>query len=845
MKKTKKTVIVPEENSSAPSKENKLFQNLLKITEQFIGGKNYQGLTLNELIDRLKIPDIHRDVFKKILHNLLTSGFAEMEGERYVVKKLRTDVVKGLLHMHPRGFGFLQADDQSLHPQDIFIPKHLTLNAVHGDIVEVVINLNAVSDKGPEGKVVAILQRARTHMGGIIKAIDREGTLIAYAPMLGIQQRVIIYPTADFSLKVGDRVVMEVKEWGSKDTETLCVVSHYIGHISDPSCDIKAAIEEYEIRSDFPTEVIDQATGFGKQVSQKDIENREDFRNIVTLTIDPDTAKDFDDAISLTKDSNGIYHLGVHIADVSHYVKPGSALDLEASERCNSTYFPGVCIPMLPSALSNNLCSLKPNVNRLTASILMDFDAQGNLLTHRISKSVIKSAKRFTYKEAKLVLDGEKKSIHANALKLMVELCQLLKRKRYERGSIEFAIPELAIIVDENGVPTKTDYIAYDITHQLVEEFMLKANEMVATHLSKLGKGLTYRIHDVPAEDNMKDFSVLAGAFGFDLSDIPTPQELQKLFEEAKSTPYGEYLATSYIRKMRLAIYSADNIGHYGLGLTHYCHFTSPIRRYVDLVVHRILFGDEISNEKIAAIAEKCSDQERISAKAEGSVVLLKKLRLLQAIHEKEPKRQYEAVVTKIKNFGVYFEVLEFMLESFLHVSDLEDDYYVYDDKKQQLKGRRSGSSFFSGDKITVMLSSLDFITRESTWSLVGSEKNADEMDGGYTREKRSKKPHKKKPKPDYENFKPRKNKSALVKENIEKTGKEKAPKEKIDKGFRRAKKEKLAKEKPVLEFASKPKTNKKRTLDDKPVKAKIVKNDAKPKSVKKKKSIQTGKNKE
>lgn len=735
---------------SAPVKENvkesKLFYNLLKITEQFISGKNYHGLNSAELAERLQIPDIHQDVFKKILHNLLSSGLAEMDGDRYVLKQSRTDVVRGLLHMHPRGFGFLQAEDSSLYPQDIFIPKHLTQNAVHGDIVEVIVNPNSTSEKGPEGKVVAILERARTHMGGIIKAIDRDGTMLAFAPMLGLQQRIIVLPSQEFALKVGDRIVMEIKEWGSKETETICAVSHYIGHISDPSCDIKAAIEEYEIRSDFPTEVLTQAIGFGKQVSKKDMEKREDFRNIVTLTIDPDTAKDFDDAISLTKDSKGIYHLGVHIADVSHYVKTGSALDLEAAERCNSTYFPGTCIPMLPHELSNNLCSLKPNVNRLTVSVLMDFDSQGNLLSHRMSKSVIKSAKRFTYKEAKLVLDGKKKSMHEGALRLMVDLCGLLKKKRYERGSIEFAIPELVVIVDEKGAPTTTDYIEYDITHQLVEEFMLKANEMVATHLSKMGKSLTYRIHDEPAEENMKDFSVLASAFGFDLSDIPTNQQLQVLFEEAKSTPYGEYLATSYIRKMRLAIYSADNIGHYGLGLTHYCHFTSPIRRYVDLVVHRILFGEDYSNEKIAEISEKCSEQERISAKAEGSVVLLKKLRLLQALHEKEPEKQYEAVVTKIKNFGVYFEVLELMLESFLHVSDLEDDYYVYDDQKQELRGRRSGSSFFSGDKITVMLSSLNFITRESSWNLVSVDKKEESV-----REDKRKKPHKKKPKFEYE----------------------------------------------------------------------------------------------
>lgn len=721
MKKTKKIKDTTEEKQK-PSKETRLFQNLLKTVEQFMSGKSYTGLSEYELLQKLSIPEMHQDLFRSVLESMISNGFIELTKGRYVLKSAPINVVKGFLHMHPRGFGFLQAEDQLSHPQDIFIPKHLTQNAVHGDIVEVEINEGVVSEKGPEGRVVAILERARTHMGGIIKVVEKDGATLAYAPMLGAQQRVLVLPSEDFFPKVGDRVVMEVKEWGSKDTETICQISHFIGHISDPSCDIKAAIEEFEIRSDFPKKVMEEAKSFGVQVSQKDIAKREDFRNLVSLTIDPDTAKDFDDAISLTKEK-GIYHLGVHIADVSHYVAEGTALDKEAAIRCNSTYFPGVCVPMLPYELSNNLCSLKPNVNRLTVSVLMDFDAAGNLLSHRMSKSVIKSAKRFTYKEAKLVLDGKKKSKHADQLNLMAELCGLLKKKRYDRGSIEFAIPELVILVDEKGVPTGTDYIEYDITHQLVEEFMLKANEMVATHLSRLTKALTYRIHDIPAEENLKDFSQLATTFGFKLSEIPTSQQLQKLFEEAKETPYGEYLATSYIRKMRLAIYSADNIGHYGLGLDYYCHFTSPIRRYVDLVAHRILFDQELSQEKVAIIAEKCSEQERISAKAEGSVVLLKKLRLLQMMNKNEPDRQYEAVVTKIKNFGVYFEVLELMLESFLHISELENDYYIYDDQKQQLRGKRTGSTFFSGDKITVMLSDINLITRESKWNLVAAKK--------------------------------------------------------------------------------------------------------------------------
>jgi len=300
----------------------------------------------------------------------------------------------------------------------------------------------------------------------------------------------------------------------------------------------------------------------------------------------------------------------------------------------------------------------------------------------------------------------------------MVEVCNLLKRKRYERGSIEFSMPELVVIVDENGVPTNTDYIEYDITHQMVEEFMLKANELVALHLSGEGKNLTYRVHDEPAEEHLRDFAMLATAFGFKLPDKPTSPDLQKLFEEAVNTPYGRYLATSYIRRMRQAMYSAENVGHYGLNLSHYCHFTSPIRRYVDLVIHRLLFGEDDNVDYITEISERCSEQERISAKAENRVVLLKKLRLLDAIHKKDQYKTYEAVVTRVRNFGITFEVLELMLEGFLHVSELDQDYFVFEEKVQRLRGVYHGYGYGCGDKITVMLKDVDLIVLETKWYL-------------------------------------------------------------------------------------------------------------------------------
>lgn len=708
--------------SQRSAKEERLFQNLLKITEQFMGGKSFLPLTQEELMQRLSLPPQHEAIFKDILRSLIDQQLIEETNQRYSWRQSKSEIITGIMRMHPRGFGFVQTNHPS-YTQDVFIPKHLTKNSVDGDEVEILINQENVSEKGPEGKVIAILSRARTHMAGIIRKIDNEGQFVAYVPLLGSQQKVIVQPSEEKALQVGDRIVMEVVDWGSSESETVCRMSHYLGHISDASCDISAAIEEFELRADFPSKVVEEALSLGTRVSAKDLKDREDLRHLTTFTIDPDTAKDYDDALSLTLDAEGIYHLGVHIADVSHYVKPGTALDEEAQQRCNSTYFPSYCLSMLPSALSDNLCSLKPNVNRLTASIFMRFDSKGDLLSYRISRSYIKSAKRFTYKEAKQVLDGKKESPHADALHLMVKLCRLLKQKRYERGSIEFSLPELVILVDEKGMPYTTDYVTYDITHQMVEEFMLKANEMIAWDLTQKGKYLTYRVHDEPAEENLRDFSALAAAFGFRVPDKPTARDLQKLFEEAGETSYANFLASSYIRRMRLAIYSAENIGHYGLSLSHYCHFTSPIRRYVDLVVHRILFGENNDFEYLQEIANRCSEQERISAKAENSVVLLKKLRLLQQHHQQEPYREYPAIITRVKNFGVYFEVIDFMLEGFLHISELDEDYFVYDEGLMRLRGTRRGKIYTAGDQLTVMLKEVDFVSSETKWYVVAHDR--------------------------------------------------------------------------------------------------------------------------
>lgn len=616
-------------------------------------------------------------------------------------RKPEPSIVTGIIRIHPRGFGFLIPDNRELFPEDVFIPRHSTEGAVDGDTVEATAGPSMYSDKGPEGKVLKIIRRGRSHLAGVITYVGRKGQIFAYAPLLGENVSMRILPSEERQLEMGDRITIHVLEWGSKRKEPLGEMSSYIGHISNPSCDVPAAIEEYDLASAFPQETLEEAQAFGQNVTAQDCKNREDLRELACFTIDPDTAKDFDDALSLTRDPEGNFYLGIHIADVSHYVKPGTSLDAEAMARCNSVYFPGTVVPMLPHELSSHLCSLKPDVNRLAASVLVTLDPEGTVTHYRIVRSVIRSQKRFSYREAKEVLDGHKKSKFKPELELMVDLCQLLKKKRYERGSIEFSLPDISLELDSTGNVKDIHLIEYDITHQLVEEFMLLANETVATHLSKHGKPLTYRIHEEPNPENLRDFALTASALGFEIASEPSTVDLQLLFDSARGTPFGEFLATAFIKSMKLACYSTQNMGHYGLGLAHYTHFTSPIRRYIDLIVHRTLFNEIEESQDLMAAATRCSEQERLSAKAESSVLQLKKMRYLEA-KALEGQDTFEAVIVSLKPFGLIFELKELLYEGFLPITD---------------------AGFAVGAKIQVKLSSVDLVTRQVVWNLLTPSK--------------------------------------------------------------------------------------------------------------------------
>lgn len=689
------------------SKSEKITSNLTKTVVQYVRGKRYSPSTLNDLTQQLDIADVHQKLFKEILDDLVEQGELSLQKEKYTVPS-SAQLVTGVISVHKKGFGFVRCAEGP----DVFIPKHALLDAVDGDTVEIEVN-PVVSAKGPEGIVVAILKRSRTHLAGTIVQKTAKH-YVAYAPLLGIDKPVHV--KSKTPLKEGDRIICKVSEWHNQDDLVEAEMTRYIGHISDPSVDIKAAIEEFELPDGFTKEAIAEAKAYGKKASA---EGRKDLSDWEIVTIDPDTAKDYDDAISLTEDERGHFFLGVHIADVSHYVKPGSHLDREAYLRCNSTYFPGQCVPMLPEELSNELCSLKPKVLRLTQSVFAEFNPKGDLLHYTIERTCIKSAKRFTYKEALAVLEKKKKSVHETLLQRMVRLCHLLKQKRFERGSIDFSMPDDVILVDEQGVPQKIERVEYDITHQMIEEFMLKANELVAKHLANQGKTLIYRIHEEPNAESFQDFYALARSLGFFLPATPNHLDIQKMFQDAKDSPLLPQLSVSFIRSMKLAAYSSDNLGHYGLALEHYCHFTSPIRRYTDLIIQRLLFDELPELTNLDAIALACSEKERVSFRAESSVVLLKKLRLAGTYFAEDPTRIYPAIITRVKPFALFFEVPLFDLEGNIHVSKIGNDYYEYNPAKMSFRGSRTGKTFTAGQQIFVRLDQINYLLQQSDWAIV------------------------------------------------------------------------------------------------------------------------------
>src|SRR5438309_154311 len=575
-------------------------QNGRKIREKvlaLLGSKDYRPLDNVEIARQLGLKSNERISLRKTLRELERAGeIARIRKDRYVLPA-EADLVTGTLSLHQKGFGFLTTETPG--QADIFIAAENTGTAMHGDRVVARINRDVQPRRARdrhgrnEGRIIRILERARDTVVGTLQHSRNFYYVVPDDPRFVHDVYVQVPPRTKLPKTPtrGDKVVVRLESWESRHVNPEGEIIEVLGPASAPGIDMLSIIRKYDLPTEFPKDVLDQAKGIPETVDARQFEGREDLRGEFIVTIDPDDARDFDDAIHVEKIGGG-WRLGVHIADVAAYVEPDSPLDREARRRGNSVYLPDRVIPMLPERLSNGVCSLKPGVDRLTHSVFIHFDKHGNAKSARFARSLVRSARRLTYKQAYAILTAAPGDQLGERLHLAWELAALLRQRRFEHGALDLDFPEVKVWVDKDGHPVKLERVENDKSHQLIEEFMLAANESVARELKKRAVPTIYRIHENPYPEKLAEFREFVLGFNYTVGDVTHRAELQRLLAATRGKPEEQALKVGLLKSLKRARYSPQPLGHYGLAKANYLHFTSPIRRYADLVVHRALGRD-------------------------------------------------------------------------------------------------------------------------------------------------------------------------------------------------------------------------------------------------------------
>ncbi|HYT68037.1 MAG TPA: ribonuclease R [Vicinamibacterales bacterium] len=676
--------------------------------------------TARELVQKLKIPREQRATLKRLLNGLVDAGhLIQTRGNRFGLPD-RMNLVVGRVQTHPRGFGFVLPDRPVEGVSgDIFIAGANLNQAMHGD--RVVARVEHTRDDRAEGRIVRILERGASNIVGRFE-VDESGMGFLVPFDRRVIMDVMIPTDQRQDAKPGDMVVLEITRYPTPTRSALGRVLDVLGDIEEPGVDTEIIIRKYGISDQHGEEAIEEAKRLGGAVKEKDLRGRTDFRPLTTVTIDGEHARDFDDAITIEKLPNGNYWLGVHIADVAHYVPEGSALDEEAYERSTSVYFPERAVHMFPSEFSTGLCSLNPNVDRLVQSCLMEIDRRGDVVRYEIHDGIIHSDARMTYTDVNGILTDrdpvllKKYAPLVDMFQLMEDLFKILNGRRKRRGSIDFDLKEPEIILDDEGLVEEIIALERNVAHRLIEEFMLVANETVAQHLDDNEVPTLYRIHEQPDPLKVEQFEDFVATMGYSLGTAPNavrPRHFQKLVERIAGKPEEKPIAFLMLRTMQKARYDPSNMGHFGLAASSYTHFTSPIRRYPDLIVHRTLREsrqgmsndrNEELTEDLPEIARHTSERERRANDAERELVQWKKVRFMAD----KVGDEFEGYITGVTAFGLFIELIEHFVEGMVHVSTMADDYYRFIERQHILRGENTGRVYRLGDRVGVQVIKVD-----------------------------------------------------------------------------------------------------------------------------------------
>lgn len=694
----------------------------------FMEEKLYKPMTREELAKSFEIDKKDMKDFFEILDSMEKEGaIIKTRNDLYGLPE-KMNLVVGVLEGNERGYGFVIPDDKE--KADIYISAEDMNGALHGDKVIARILKKGENGKREEGEILRVLSRANETIVGTFEHNKNFGFVLPDDSKISMD---VFVSKADMNgAKNNQKVVVEITRWPEKRRNPEGKIVEILGYIDEKGTDILSVIKQFKLPEQFPNKVLDQADRLEDSVSNEEIKKRVDLRDMTIFTIDGADAKDFDDAVSIEKLDNGNFKLGVHIADVSHYVKENSIIDKEALKRGTSVYLLDRVIPMLPEKLSNGICSLNPNVPRLTLSVFMEIDKNGKVVNHEIVESVIESKERLVYDDISDLLekDDEKlKERYAHIyddLKLMEELCHILNEKRERRGSLDFDFPETKIILDDRGIPIEIRAEERRIANRMIEEFMLVCNETVAEYMYWSQVPFIYRIHEDPDIEKINQFNKFIHNFGYNLkgSQEVHPKELQSLMNKMKGKKEESLINTLMLRSLKKARYSSEVAGHFGLATKYYCHFTSPIRRYPDLQIHRIIKSYikgklapdkmDVLENRLAYVADISSTNERIAEEAERAVEDLKKAEYMK----ERVGNVYEGMVCSLTHFGMFVQ-LDNTIEGLVHFSNMTDDYYFYDEEKYYIIGELSKKQYRIGDMVNIKVIGADVLKGTIDFMLV------------------------------------------------------------------------------------------------------------------------------